>query len=178
MSCCCGQSVSLHFFTLRLKPTAKNSSGHISGHVQPPNCSPFWTVSMDLYCLELKAVPARCRTVFSSTHRPVDSTASRDTTGNRKVIFFYRRQHFSPKKPTGGRRLLASYSLHSLELLLGWIIDRVAHWCGKKQLLRGLFFPHLLLPQAFLNSCIFYAAGSEEVLRTQCLQQDQRRVIC
>lgn len=80
------QSVSLRLFTLRLKPTAKNLSGHISGHVQLPNCSPLLTVSMDLYCLLLKAMPARCRAVFSSAHRPLDSTASRDTTGNRKVI--------------------------------------------------------------------------------------------
>lgn len=72
-------------FTLRLKPTAKNLSGHISGQVQFPNFSPLLTVSIDLYCLLLKAVPARCKKVFSS-HKPPDSTASRATTVNRLAI--------------------------------------------------------------------------------------------
>lgn len=83
-----------------------------------------------------------------------------------------------PKKPTGGRELLASYSLQSLELLLGWIIDRVAHWCGNNQLLRGHFFHTTSFSRAFTNSCIFYAAGLEGVFRAQFLRQDQRTVTC
>lgn len=72
-------------FTLTLNPTAKNLSGHISGQVQFPNCSPLFTVSRDLYCLLLKVAPARWRKVFSS-HNPQDNTASMARTGSRLAI--------------------------------------------------------------------------------------------
>lgn len=40
---------------------------------------------------------------------------------------FFPTAALQPRKPACGRQLLASYSLQSLELLRGWIIDRLAH---------------------------------------------------
>lgn len=81
-------------------------------------------------------------------------------------------------KLAGGRQPLASYSLQSLEMQLGWIIDRVAHSGGNNQLLRGPFFLQPLLPLTFMKRCNFNAVGLEEVLGAHFLEQDQRAVIC
>lgn len=63
------------------------------------------------------------------------------------------------KKPAGRWQLLASYSLQSPELLSGWIIDRVAHWCGDQQLLRRPFFRTL----SFLRLLWTYASFTLQV---------------
>lgn len=52
--------------TLRLNPTAKKFSGHISGHVQRPNRSPLDTVSMEVYRLDVNLVPALITIGFST----------------------------------------------------------------------------------------------------------------
>lgn len=78
----------LKHFTLRLKPTAKKRSGHISGQVQVPNCSPLLTVSRDLYSLPLKEAPARCRNTFSSSHSPPDNAASTAEKKKRRLAMF------------------------------------------------------------------------------------------
>lgn len=110
-ACCVPQFLSLTFycwlnavkyesyqsvFTLRLKPTAKNFSGHISDQVQYPNFSPLGTVSRDLYCLSVKAMPARCRKFFSSQN-PLDNTASMATMVERLAILTAMIQCFSLK---------------------------------------------------------------------------------
>lgn len=74
----------LEFITLTLNPTAKKPSGHISGQVQDPNCSPLVTFSTDLCCRSLKASPARSKYTFSPN--PLDSSASRAVAISRVVM--------------------------------------------------------------------------------------------
>lgn len=123
--------VGVSVFTLTLKPTAKNLSGHISGQVQFPNCSPLFTVSMDLYCLLLKATPARCRKLFSS-QSPPDSMASRATAVNRLAILtavnrcFTLKCQLTSSRGSGSKLLYLLSPFQNRPVVSGWIIYRAA----------------------------------------------------